>query len=202
MHVLETYKSTFLDINEATVFYPAVACWALDNQGSAAHLCLAISNRSRHKCRKCLINSRDINYPGSVACARDFQSDKLLAIAAQKALVKQWKGTDRLTQREQLYIRDCVYRNIQKIPVTYNARERVCSLQDPYMSCPYDDLHTLSEGLMKSWVIWTVICLASVANLDSEKFELSLHTMDSLLMSFPSVMIPEILRRHRFPKVN
>lgn len=198
---LGNVPSAEIDISQARILYPAVACWALDNQGSAAHLCLAISNRSRHKCRKCLINRTEITVPGLIGQQRNFFADITLALSAQKALTKKWKGTERLSEKERFYLQRCAFLNIQKMPVTYNIKECFSTFQDPYRSCPYDDLHTLSEGLMKAWVIWTVICIASVSYIDTNGFELSMHTLDSLLMGFPSVMIPEVLRRHRFPHV-
>lgn len=189
-------------MTDAITLFPTVACWPLDNQGAATHLCLAISNRSRHKCRKCLIQAHQLCVPGLVAERRNFQESNLLAKAAQDALVKKWRGEENLTETEQEALRRCAFLNIMKTPTLLNDQQRCTISSDPYLSCPYDDLHTLSEGLLKAWVVWTVICMASVAQVDPQHYEHVLDTLDSQLMSFPSVMIPEVLRRHRFPQVN
>lgn len=190
------------EVADAKILYPAVACWPLDNQGASAHLCLAISNRSRHKCRKCLIQNDGIRLPGAVGERRDFCHDNALAKRSQQLLHKKWKGEEALSELEKATLRQCTYLNILKTPLLYMAKQRCSDSNNPYLSCPYDDLHTLSEGLLKGWVVWTVICVAAVAELDKEKYDIDLHLLDSKLMGFPSVMIPEILRRHRFSQVS
>lgn len=173
----------------------------MDNQGAASHLCLAIGNRSRHKCRKCLIQAPHINTPGMVGNSRNFEAENQLRSDAQKALVQQWSAAELLTPQDKQCLQRCSYLNLHKVPVAYLEKQHCFLPKDPYLQCPFDDLHTLSEGLLKGWVVWAVVCVASVAQLDPQRFELSLHTLDSALMGFPSVMIPEILRRHRFPQV-
>lgn len=199
---LDVGISEEIDISSAKLLFPVIACWPLDNQGAAAHLCLAISCRSRHKCRKCLIQDPGIRTPGLIGPKRDFEEANTLACNAEAALVKQWKGDNPLTLEDQQHLKRCQYLNIQKTPLLYVDKQHCLLSKDPYSTCPYDDLHTLSEGLLKGWAIWTVVCIASVAELDPTNYELGLHRLDSKLMGFPSVMIPEILRRHRFPQVS
>lgn len=198
----EFHEEESVDITQADTLFPVVACWPLDNEGSAQHLGLAISNRSRHKCRKCLINKKDIRTPGVVGQLRNYEASNAMARAAEKALRKKYCGVEDLTATDHAALETCAFFNILKTPTLHNSPQRGKISSNPYSSCPYDDLHTMSEGLLKAWVVWTVICAASVEQLDPRHYHDGLHVLDSKLMSFPSIMVPEVLRRHRFPQVN
>lgn len=148
------------------------------------------------------MKNSEITVPGFVGRPRSFEEAVETATFAQAVLRKHWEGIQPLTEAEKSCLQRCAYLNLQKVPCTFMKDEHVSLKQDPYLMCPYDDMHTLSEGLLKAWAVWTVVCMAAVAELDPSKFELSLHMLDSLLMGFPNLMIPEVLRRHRFPQVS
>lgn len=149
-----------VDVSDATFLFPALACWPLDNQGSASHLCLAISNKSKHKCRKCLIQAPDMLVPGRVGARRSFEEANIVASLALQALRKKLNGDEPLTDDDKNNLKRCTYMNVQKIPCFFMEKEHDFLNQDPYLLCPYDDLHTLSEGLLKGWVVWSVVCMA------------------------------------------
>lgn len=189
-----------LDMTNTVIFFPAVCCFAMDNQGAAAHLNLSISNKSRYRCRKCFVSAKNLQRPGQCGRPRPFQKCQRKATIALDALCLKWKG-ELVSEAKKSALEYCIKRNVMKTPVTFMDKQRNFFESNVYDICPFDDLHTMCEGMLKNWVIWTVICAASASKLNPERFGNALLHLDSALMSFPVLLIPEVLRRHKFNKV-
>lgn len=193
-------EDSSMDMTNTVTFMPAICCFAMDNQGAAAHLNLSISNKSRYRCRKCMVCAHNLQRPGQVGRPRPFHRSQAKACIAETALIHKWQG-EPLSDNERTAMEYCIRRNVMKVPVTFLDNQRYFGESNVYDSCPFDDLHTMCEGLLKNWVIWTVVCAASAAKLDPDKFGNALLRLDSALMSFPVLLVPEVLRRHKFNKV-
>lgn len=193
-----------LDMSRVEYFIPDIAFYVMDNPGALSHLHLSVSHASMYKCRRCLVTRDILTLPGSYGAKRKYDHGvKLHTTFARIALVRKWKG-ERIPDTDDLKpsFQYCKKYGHMKAPIAY-LKDAIFDDMDAMESCPVDEFHTMSQGLLKNWVVWVTVCIASLKNLDQGgQYGGGLEVMDTMLMKFPVHFIPEVLKRHHFMNVS
>lgn len=195
---------TICDLSKVVYFIPDIAFYVCDNPGALSHLHLSVGPKSLYKCRRCLVPRHLTDTPGAVGAPRIYDQNLLRALTlARIALIRKWRN-ERLTELDEELtnaMKYCTSKCYIKCPIEY-IKDAVFDDFNIMESCPIDEFHTMSLGLLKNWVVWTAVIIATCVKRDTtNQYNDGLEEVDDILMTFPTHFIPENLKRHRFVKV-